>query len=1397
MDSVDNRVDMEYLNQVGVCFLHLSDVLEVYMKRRDDIKKFVSLRGGLIAAFGLFAVGTVGCLWDSSLYDTFVNDDGNTIKCPNVSSILLKDNKTSLACVYSEDPDSGVSECTLDGFKMIKYDGTDTKEFGADSCAEDPNTDECKERKDMFDAYGDVFKYQLCPNGFQCDDTENKCVPDKTKLPFCGGKYVDPETDTNYCGAKYGGQCNSEDKDSKDYQGEKCDLAMICAGGRCVPNCETGQVFCGTSCIYPKNENKYCGAALGGACNDPDPGSKNYKGEKCGAGMVCVNGECEYNTCSDDEILCLVNGVKECKNIESDDANHCGACNYKCSEHLIPNASSSSCQNGACIYTCNAGYVNVSTSTTADGIKCIDPLTNSEHCHATGLEDVGEKCDPGKVCVQGECVQNSCTSPDTLCFDNNSNKNACINVNSDNADHCGVCNYRCADHKILNASSESCEAGDCVYVCDDGYVNVSGKTSANKIICINPLTDSRFCGIQSVEGVEGLEEADSAEALMELDGIKEYTCEPGKVCVEGVCVQNSCAEIEETPDLCVIVEKVCEESPDDCIDKMSYVCKNTRSDDPDHCGACNYKCSDHDIQNAKSNSCSGGKCQYTCDEGYVNVSKDSDSNSINCIDPQTDNIYCNAKGKVGDTDTIDVGKNCIDENKICVDGSCVYYSCSGENPNLCVVNGKNECKNVNSNDADHCGACNYMCSKNDIQNAKSETCSGGECQYTCVPGYVNVSETSAADTINCIDPLSDNIYCNAKGKDGDTGTIDVGVNCTDFDKVCVNGVCEYNSCSGEKPDLCVVNGKNDCINVKGSDANHCGTCNYKCSDHAVQNAKSSTCSGGECQYTCDEGYVNVGSGKTMQTIKCIDPKTDDFYCGADSTKKGTDCNKDKMVCVNGICEYNSCSGSTPHLCVVNGKNVCKKINGSDADHCGACNYKCSTHIPVNAALDSPACGSGNCQYKCATGYVNVGSGKTMQTIKCIDPKTDDKYCGATDSSVGTPCPSGKVCVNSTCVQNSCSGSDETLCYVNGNNTCIKNVKTTNSEHCGTCNYKCSDHPLQNATSNTCNGGACQYTCASGYVNVGSGKTMQTIKCIDPKTDDQYCGATDSSVGTPCTGGRVCVNSKCLGVCAESTPNNCFGTCYSDSALSTNHFAVDSVGNCECATSYSRNGNVCVSASNDHCMKDGTPCSAPQVCKTSANSCENCAAGKSYVNGKCETATNAHCLTNGNGCSAPQICDTSKSQCVNCSTGTSYVDGKCETATNAHCLTNGNGCSAPQICDTTKSQCVNCSAGTSYVDGKCETATNAHCLTNGDGCTSPKVCLTSNSQCVDCVSNSDCTGDKKACLTSKHQCVECVSNSDCTGDNKVCLTSNNQCVECLSNSDCKGGKTCNTTLHKCE
>ena len=76
-----------------------------------------------------------------------------------------------------------------------------------------------------------------------------------------------------------------------------------------------------------------------------------------------------------------------------------------------------------------------------------------------------------------------------------------------------------------------------------------------------------------------------------------------------------------------------------------------------------------------------------------------------------------------------------------------------------------------------------------------------------------------------------------------------------------------------------------------------------------------------------------------------------------------------------------CSGSTPDLCIVEGKNVCKNVNASDAAHCGACNYNCANH-PLSHAT-SQACDAGECVYDCVEGYTNCGGGTGASQILCL------------------------------------------------------------------------------------------------------------------------------------------------------------------------------------------------------------------------------------------------------------------------------------------------------------------------------------------------------------------------------------------------------------------------------
>ena len=705
-----------------------------------------------------------------------------------------------------------------------------------------------------------AFQSNTCPKGFLCQ-------------PIYSGYGNVCSEGSIYGRCAYGLiECKGSCIDAAATHVQSCENnEMVCEDGYvdCDNNLTTG---CEINLLLEDDE--HCGSCSNNCKKDSKVCIKSKEGQ-----LVC-----DVDRCADTPETpntCLVDGNNVCKNIHSDDAEHCGACNYKCEEHPIPNAISKTCAGGSCQYICITGYVNVGSGITADTILCIDPETNNTYCGATGNasgaasdSQIGTPCTDGTVCVDSKCLTNSCPKeeePDkpNLCVVNS--QNTCQNINSNDENHCGACNYKCSDHGVQNATSDTCFEGDCQYTCVTGYVNVGSGNTSQSIKCIDPKSDNSYCGAKSSE-----EQGKS--------------CTGGRVCVDSQCVTNSCSEDPSKPNLCVV--------------NGMNTCQNINSTDANHCGACNYKCSDHAIPNATSDKCINGNCQYICASGYVNVGTGITANTILCIDPKTNNTYCNATGNAsGAANASQKGTSCTG-GTVCVDSSCQTNSCTDSSkPNLCVVNGQNTCQNINSTDANHCGACNYKCSDHAIPNATSSTCKNGDCQYTCADGYVNVGTGITANTILCIDPKTNNNYCNATGNaSGAASSSQKGTTCTGG-RVCVDGSCQTNSCTdSSKPNLCVVNGQNTCQNINSTDANHCGACNYKCSDHAIPNATSSTCKNGDCQYA--------------NTILCIDPKSNNTYCnatgnatGAASTsQKGTSCTGG-TVCVNGSCVIAECTST--------------------------------------------------------------------------------------------------------------------------------------------------------------------------------------------------------------------------------------------------------------------------------------------------------------------------------------------------------------------------------------------------------------------------------------------------------------------------------------------------------
>lgn len=921
-----------------------------------------------------------------------------------------------------------------------------------------------------------ILNYRQCPNGYSLvvdgDKANRTYVCART---VCKSVAVHFETDMLNCGV-----C-----------GNACDPTENCSAGTCVPaECPKGQERCNNVCVNLASvhiadcngdtiicndgfkqcdENKV-------ACNNLNQDIENCGtcGNRCKDGEACFRGECRINTCeSQNETLCDINGDAQCKNIASDDADHCGACNYKCSSYPIPNATSNSCSAGQCQYECTDPYTNIADKADASGIQCVDFMTDSNHCGA-----IDNVCKDGNVCIGGHCKANPCTNPlETACLVGEENK--CFNINATNKDHCGACNYKCSDHNVTNATSDACYDGECQYTCSSGFVNVGGGVTADTIKCINPWTDYNYCGASS--------------ATSRGDDCAMY---PGKSCKDGTCA---------------------------CPDGQTY---------------CEGKCVV--LSSVNIDSCSDDK--ITCKSGFDRC----DKTKVACQDLNQDKEHC---GKCSTK---------CNKDESCYNGQCVVNECAN-GQTLCDVEGKAECRYTMSEDAAHCGACNYVCSAHPLKNAKSNSCIDGQCQYVCDDNFTNIGGATAS-TINCVDFMTDSNHCGKKDnvcKDGN---------------VCIGGHCKANPCTNSSETACLVGEENKCFNINATNKDHCGACNYKCSEHKVTNATSDVCKAGKCQYTCNTGFVNVGGGATADTIKCIDPRNDYNHCGKLDANTYEDCSKKPGTkCVDGVCTLN----------------------------CPAGQQVCGTHCLNFTELNIDKCNNGT--LVCLKDFENV-DGKVENGCE-VNLKTDSNNCGIK----GKKCENG-YCNNGTCQTTNCP-QNELPC---GENGACENV-VNNVNHCGYCGNTCS------GTTSVCSNRKCVECVDDGQCS-GDKKRCNNLSGIC-----QECLISDhceiqNSLYVSCEVGSCNLIACKSGFhksedgksCAEDSPKACGSTISDCTEIANSNEVACNAGNCEVKTC---SGDNHVSADKKSCVQNSKEAcgSATNDCTTIANSNEvACNAGNCEV-----------------------------------------------------------------------------------------------------------------------------------------------------------------------------------------
>lgn len=427
--------------------------------------------------------------------------------------------------------------------------------------------------------------------------------------------------------------------------------------------------------------------------------------------------------------------------------------------------------------------------------------------------------------------------------------------------------------------------------------------------------------------------------------------------------------------------------------------------------------------------------------------------------------------------------------------------------------------------------------------------------------------------------------------------------------MCIDGVCKVPAPDCPVPGDVFCGGL--CINPKTNNT-FCGI-TAACMDYRTCKP-GATCVDGKCTEPCAGKEILCGG-------ICIDPKTNNAFCGISNDCNGFEVCGNGTQCVDGKCvDANTCAGDEV-LC--GGMCIDPKTNNTFCgidEQCG--NYQtCAT---------GEECVDGRCKAtkECAPGQILCGG-------VCIDPKTNNSFCGIDAQCSGfATCSPSEACVDGKCkpflpTANDC---DAEAGEIKCGNVCI-NPKT-DPLYCGIA-ADCTGY------SRCADGAACvDGVCTAKQTCLETEKLCGGI-CIDPKTNDVFCGMKDDcKTYTSCPAGASCVDGACAtcqgdevlcgGFCIDPDTNSTFcgmsEDCSSYKTCTQNESCVDGecVANKTCQTGEILLGSVCIDpkTNNAFCgMKPDfssyTNCRPGQYCDDGV--CKNysvCTEGMVSCDGRC-------------------------------------------------------------------------------------------------------------------------------------------------------------------------------------
>lgn len=1192
--------------------------------------------------------------------------------------------------------------------------------------------------------------------------------------------------------------------------GITCDTGFTSDGSSCISNSSFCSTPNATRCVNVGNTGKMQ-KCLQNEWSDTDPcddgHSCNNGGTACGACVnddvrcneripqICVTGSWSGSMPCDSSEICSSGSCSACganahvndNSCEPDSVSHCGAHGLECH---APQNGTPKCTNGTCDFDCVSGYTGNGSRCIANDVYCT--RINATRCENFGTTGKMQKCIDNEWTVQSSCSDsNSCNAGGTSCGGciNNaltcSGRNPMLCENGEWVDN-GVCNTTnqicnggacttcdsnshvwlndCEPNSVMNCGahehechipsngSATCNSGECGIVCNSGF-------TGNGTDCI---PDNLYCSTNNATRCVNVGTAGKMQKCIGNQWTDQSYCSDDVSCNSGgtgcgSCVNGDSTCSGRTPKSCsggawigntaCGAAEVCINGSCSTCNGDTHVWENTcEPDSVQHCGTHGNFC--HAPQNGTP-VCSGGTCDFDCNEGYT-------SDGSSCI---SNDSYCannNATRCVNDG-TTGTNQKCVDHHWT-PQGACDNnYSCNS---------GGTACGSCVNNDVRCSGRAPQICSKgvwvgNGTCNTSSEICENGSCQ-NC--GYNQHVYENTCENNTPLDCGSHDNECTVP-ENGEA--------------VCINGACDIKCRDGYKPYkgecialslYCEEQNEFRCNNVDNIGVvDECK--NYRWTFY--KSCEPNSCSGKECG-VCVDGKKQC-SGRTPQT--CTNGGwSNDSPCGA------------LQICNNGSCQ--NC-GSDQH---VNG-NLCENNSTSN---CGTHGNKCTAPSEHGVAT----CIGGTCNILCDEGYfpdgtecipdnnycTNVGVNKCINEdnvgtvfecnsehqwkwYKDCDPnschgdgcgscKNDDikcdyrtpKTCINGEWAGNSPCGSSQICNNGSC-QN--CGSDQ---HVNGN-SCENN----SIYHCGSHGNEC--HKPSEYGVAVCVGGVCDIKCEEGYLPEGN-------ECVK---DDNYCEAPGTfrciDIGLI---GRMdmcndenqwkfykdCETASCnpeelncgdckngIRKCDERTPVLCSGGHYlaepecEDTSICSNGYCV------ACGAGKHVHGNECETDDIENCGAHGNVCEPPSahgepacIAAVCGVICEDgfvpdmdgheCVPDETY----CEEVGSSRCVTSGGEsfeelCNDDQhwelskrcegiSCNPENTACGECMNGSKQCSYRTPQTCNYGAWTGNSPCDPDKICNTSTGVCQSCGSNQHVNGNSCETNSISNCGSHGNFCTAP-------------------------------------------------------------------------------